>query len=321
MVALVVPCLAACAEGQSTPRPHLPSHPTPRASPDAAPAEPVAAAAGLFDDAVGFGKLPPSAPTGWRARFDEPGQTFVDYLATQPRRPAQSDALYLLPLGEMGTAFVVDHDYTYVVRTPAPEAIAELASTFFGVPTKVLDQVALESLVESQRVVSGHEQFRAQDVLRATRRLRPKNAYSMAAMVVRDVYFDEAQSYGFGFGQHRDGQAVVSFARLDPVVSGHARPDDILEILPGRAFKLVVHELGHTFGFEHCTEHRCVMNGFADLDELDATPLHLGPQCLRKLLFATRVEPLERYRRLAALYASLGLEERAWVDARLERMR
>lgn len=275
----------------------------------------------LFNDPRGFEGLPPPARTGWRARFDEPGQTFVDYLATAPRRPAEDDALYLLPLGELGTAFVVDQDYTYIVRSPPPEQLAELAETFFGVPTRVLDPVALESVATPQRVIAGHEQFWAQDVLRATRGLRPDDAFSMAALLVRDVYFDDAQAYGFGFGQHRAGQAVVSFARLDPVVSGHARPDDIFEILPGRSFKLVVHELGHTFGFEHCTEHRCVMNGFADLDELDQTPLHLGPGCLRKLLFATDAEPIERYRELAALYARLDLEERAWVEARLQRLR
>ncbi len=292
-----------------------------------APADPTADPAPapaplLFDDPDSFRPLPPSKPTGWRARFPGPGQSYVDYLATAPRRVSpRHDTLYLLPLGELETAFVVDHEFTYVVRTPRAAAMAELVGTFFGVPTRLLAKHPLESLAEPDRVRSGHEQYRAQTLLSILEDLRPDDAFSMTALMVRDVYFDDAQSFGYGFGQHRDGQAVVSFARLDPVVSGHARPADILQRLPLRGFKLLVHEVGHTFGFEHCTEHRCVMNGFADLDELDATPLHLGPGCLRKLIHATQVDPHRRYAELADLYPRLELTEPAeWIDHRRQRL-
>lgn len=276
----------------------------------------------LFVDPAGFSVLPPSSPTGWRARFPGPGQSYLDYLNTVPRRPqAGSDQLYLLPLNELGTTIVVDAEFAYLVRTPQPQAMAQLVEAFYGLPTTVLKSTALEDLASPKRVHQGHEQYRAQELLAATAPLLPDDAYSMTALMVRDVYFDEAQTYGYGFGQHRDGQAVVSFARLDPVVSGHRANDDIVRRLPLRAFKLLVHEIGHTFGFEHCTEHRCIMNGFADLNELDATPLHLGPSCLRKLLYATRADPLQRYEALALQYDSLTLSDEAmWARARARRL-
>ncbi len=276
----------------------------------------------LFDDAASFTPLPPPSPTGWRARFPAPGQSYLDYLDTIPRRPREgADRLYLLPMGDLEMAVVADADFVYLVRTPPADAMAELVETFYGVPTSVLPPVDLGSLAEPTRVHRGHEQFRAQDLLTATESLVPDDAFSMTALMVRDVYFNDAQSYGFGYGQHRDGQAVVSFARLDPVVSGHARPHDILDRLPLRGFKLLVHEVGHTFGFEHCTEHRCIMNGFADHEELDATPLHLGPACLRKLLYATEVDPHARYAALEALYARLQLEApQQWVADRRRRL-
>lgn len=292
---------------------------------DPAPSRPAqdppssAAADPLFDDPAAFEVLPPAGPTGWRARFDEPGQSYIDYLGTEPRRPtADAQNLYLLPLGEMGTAFVVDAEVTYIVRTPAPEQMAALLTAYFGLPARVLPQQALNGVAEPERIRQGHEQFRAQRLFEATASIMPDDAYSMTTLMVQDVFFDDAQAWGYGFGQHRDGQAVVSFARIDPVVSGLAREPDVLERLPLRAFTLLVHEVGHTFGFEHCTEHRCVMNGIEDLAELDETPLHLCPECLRKLLYLHPTDPIARYQALSALYGTLGLDDpRQWTDARL----
>ncbi len=271
----------------------------------------------LFEDPAAFDLLPPVGPTGWRARFDEPGQSYLDYLGTVPRRPApDAEHLYLLPLGEMGTAFVVDAEVTYIVRTPPPEQMADLLTVYFGLPTEVLPQLEVGSVIEPDRIRQGHEQFRAQRLFEATAPLVPDDAYSMTTLMVQDVFFDDAQAWGYGFGQHREGQAVVSFARIDPVVSGLAREPDVLERIPLRAFTLLVHEVGHTFGFEHCTEHRCVMNGMEDLAELDATPLHLCPQCLRKLLYLRPTDPAARYRALSALYGTLDLETPPTVDRR-----
>lgn len=302
--------LAACAAD--------PIAPAPTEEPPLLPSP--AAADPLFDDPLAFDALPPPRTESWRALFDEPGQSYIDYLATAPRRP-EDERLYLLPLAEMGTAFVVDAEVTYIVRTPSPEAMTTLLGAYYGVPATVLPRVELTTLLEPERVRRGHEQFRAQALFRATAARVPDDAYSMTSLMVQDVFFDDAQAYGFGFGQHRDGQAVVSFARIDPVVSGLGRESDVLERLPLRAFKLLVHEVGHTFGFEHCTAHRCVMNGIADLEELDETPLHLCPECLRKLLHAQPMDPLERYAALARIYADLGLHEPLhWTEERLARL-
>lgn len=277
----------------------------------------------LFEDPEAFEVLPPPAPSGWRTRFAGPGQSYIDYVASNPRRPqAGHDRLYLLPLAELGMSVVVDAEVTYIVRTPSGDAMAQMLSTFYGLPAEVLPPLGLEDVAFPERIHQGHEQFRAQSLLRDNAHRVPPDAYSMTTLMVQDVFFDDAQTYGFGFGQHRGGQAVVSFARIDPVVSGLAREPDVDQRLPLRAFKLLVHEVGHTFGFEHCTAHRCVMNGVADLAELDATPLHLCPDCLRKLLYVHPQDPMARYAALAELYGTLALgEPRAWTLDRLERLR
>lgn len=274
----------------------------------------------VFEDPASFEPLPAPTPSSWRTLVDESGQSYLDYLDTFPRRP-RDERLYLLPLGELGTAFVVDAGATYVVRTPEPEAMTALLTAYFGVPTEVLPGIPVGEVIEPARVRDGHEQFRAQALLDATKPLAPRDAYSMTALMVQDLFFDDRQEFGFGFGEHRGGQAVLSFARLDPAVSGQPGAPDELERVPLRAFKLLVHEVGHTFGWTHCTAYRCVMNGMADLDELDETPLHLCPECLRKLMYAQPTDPTDRYAMLAQIYDDLGLEQpRRWVDDRLHRL-
>jgi archaemetzincin len=60
--------------------------------------------------------------------------------------------------------------------------------------------------------------------------------------------------------------AVVALARLHE--SFLRRPDNV-PLLYDRAVKTATHELGHTFGFEHCDDSSCVMhfaNAYGEID-------------------------------------------------------
>ena len=274
----------------------------------------------LLHDPTHFERLPPPRDGSWRAKFPGPGQSYADFLAASPNVPnPEDDRLYLLPLGELPADFVVEADQVVLVRSPAPDDMQTFLSAFYGLPTAVLAQTNIEALAEPVRIRDGHEQFLAQSVLAGMLGRLPDDAYSLTALATRDLFFHPAQAYGFGYGMHKDRLAVLSFARLDPVFAGASRPPDVLEQLPRRGYKLLAHEVGHTFGLEHCTEYACVMNGFIDLDELDETPLHLGPVCLRKLTaLMAELDPRERYAALAAFYAEHDLlEEQAWAQSRL----
>lgn len=50
-----------------------------------------------------------------------------------------------------------------------------------------------------------------------------------------------------------------------------------------RAGKLLVHELMHIYGVDHCVYHACVMNGTGHLVEDFSAPSHLCPVDLRKM--------------------------------------
>lgn len=142
------------------------------------------------------------------------------------------------------------------------------------------------------------------------------------------------------------GVAIVSTARfLDGVTEADARCKDsrfnikvdhryVDALVLRRTMKILAHELSHLFGLKHCIYYQCVMNGWASLEEMDKSPLHLCPICLRKLHH--RVVPLlpvpqkgtqirhdlvlDRYRKLAALMQEWGLEEEAeWFQGALDR--
>ena len=50
-----------------------------------------------------------------------------------------------------------------------------------------------------------------------------------------------------------------------------------------RCFRLISHEMCHVLGLRHCIYYSCLMNGVNNDEEMDRTPLHLCPICLRKL--------------------------------------
>lgn len=73
---------------------------------------------------------------------------------------------------------------------------------------------------------------------------------------------------------------------LEPADLGEGAKD--LEVLLlGRSCKILVHEIGHLLGVDHCVHFRCVMNGSGHLAEDFRQPAHMCPVDLRKLKVLT----------------------------------
>ena len=104
--------------------------------------------------------------------------------------------------------------------------------------------------------------------------------------------------FTFVFGEAQlDGKAaVISMFRPRGDADGSTPPRSLLL---GRLLKLSLHELGHTFGLEHCREEGCLMGFSSNLEKLDRKNLAFCDYCQILLTDYFRdqglLPPLKRY--------------------------
>lgn len=84
----------------------------------------------------------------------------------------------------------------------------------------------------------------------------------------------------FIFGQAAMGgrECIISTTRLSPSFYGES---DDPALFQERVVKEAVHELGHTFGLEHCDEEGCVMRFSDCLADTDRKGRDFCPRCRR----------------------------------------
>jgi archaemetzincin len=81
----------------------------------------------------------------------------------------------------------------------------------------------------------------------------------------------------FGLGQLGGRVCVVSTYRLGKGVGGHDLPR-------ARLVKVLNHEMGHTFGLEHCTTAHCLMeDAQGSMSTVDAEPGGLCAVCRKRV--------------------------------------
>lgn len=261
----------------------------------------------------GFEPVPAPKPGDWLAEHPEPGQSFDEFVREGVARPSSiSNRLYLQPLGE----FQRD-------QSPPVETLKEYAAAYFGLQVEVLSPWDFRGAGFRTRINpwTAKRQILTTDVLTRLKTRLPKDAFCVLAITMEDLY--PHPSWNFVFGQassyHRVG--VFSFARYDPAFYGEARDKDYREILLRRSCKVLVHEMAHMFGLDHCIFFRCVMNGSNHLQESDARPLNLCPVDLRKLQSSIGFDVVDRYERLLHFYQKVGLKGDArWMTKRLRRI-
>jgi archaemetzincin len=97
----------------------------------------------------------------------------------------------------------------------------------------------------------------------------------------------------------------------------HSHPSQLQKSITGsveylrRAGKLIIHEIGHLYGMEHCIYYNCLMNGTGNLVEDFSGPSHLCPVCLRKMQFRLGFNVSMRYQKLLDFSKSVGMTQEA----------
>ena len=258
------------------------------------------AAQPLWRKAVGdLSDLPASArvwftdATSFGAMSDPWGKTVSHYLQHWHNRPK----------GERKTIVVrwLEEPDSKVSQ----EELKRYLEAFFQLPVRV--EVSVDFRLP--RKIQG--KFSADKIRRRLRDSIPDDAFTVIGLLNKDIYSEDngPRHLLFGEGHYYDRTAVASVARLQT---------EDRRLFKHRLFKLLAHELVHTFSVEHCGYFQCLMNPSGSMRASDARPIFLCPVCLRKQQVVLKFDPKRRYEQLLeALKPSLAKDAR-WLRQRLK---
>lgn len=108
-------------------------------------------------------------------------------------------------------------------------------------------------------------QFSAPAIIRRIAGLVDEQNAKVLAVTTFDL-FAPRTNFVFGEAQISGPAAVISLYRLI---------DTEREVYLARAAKEAIHEIGHTFGLDHCDAGNCVMNFSHNLEDTDKKPASL----------------------------------------------
>jgi archaemetzincin len=156
------------------------------------------------------------------------------------------------------------------------EELKERLKQTFGCPVEIAhEDYSLEKAYDSRR-----KQYLATRLLSKLKKAGVAKDEKVLGIVDVDLY---APGLNFIFGQAdiAAGTAIISLSRLRQEYYG-LLPDEALFL--DRAIKEAVHELGHTFGLEHCSNAKCVMHFSNSLSDTDLKQAAFCSRCRPKLI-------------------------------------
>jgi archaemetzincin len=155
------------------------------------------------------------------------------------------------------------------------EELKERLNRTFGCPV----EIALESFVLNKAYDKRRKQYLG---IRFLSQLKKDKAKGDKVLGVVDVdLYAPGLNFIFGQAEIAAGTAIISLSRLRQEYYGLA-PDE--ELFMERAVKEAVHELGHTFGLEHCQNAKCVMHFSNSLADTDWKGAAFCSRCRPKLI-------------------------------------
>lgn len=147
---------------------------------------------------------------------------------------------------------------------------AHVESTFVGAQATVLAQVPLPR----SAWYAPRQRHRAEKLVDHLHALRPPGAH-IVGLTVSDISTTKGEHHDwgiFGLGLIGQGECVVSEFRLGRGVGVRERRE--------RLRRIVVHELGHAFGLDHCAKPRCVMqDALGSIATIDESAGAFCPRC------------------------------------------
>lgn len=126
---------------------------------------------------------------------------------------------------------------------------------------------------------AGRRQYDANKLLRAITERAPDNEIKVIGLVRVDLYIP-ILTYIFGQAALNGYTGLASLYRLK---SEHYGLKANYDLLIDRFGKVIIHELGHTFGLIHCTNPICVMRSSTYVEDLDQKEKKFCHHCRSQL--------------------------------------
>ncbi len=158
---------------------------------------------------------------------------------------------------------------------PWQERAREVVEESFGLPVRWLSPEPLPT----EAFEAGRGQFRAAALLQAACLRKSDPLQNLLAYTEEDA-FEPGLNFVFGLASPALHCALVATARLDERFYG------LEENQAKTTYRILVetnHELGHTFGLEHCPDPECVMHFSNSLADTDRKGYRFCPRCRAKL--------------------------------------
>lgn len=244
-------------------------------------------------------KLGKPEPGEWLDKHKESGQTFAEYLKSNPVTPSgKRSVIYIQPLGNF-----TDKQRKIVKLT------ADFMGRYFQRPVKVKDDLPLSIIPQDARRQHpswGMDQILSTYVLDTVLEPRlPDDAAAYIAFTASDLWPGEGWNFVFGQASLSDRVGVWSIYRNGEPDKGEAE----FRLCLLRTLKTATHETGHMFSMPHCTKYECNMCGSNHREESDKRPLEVCPECVAKIWWATACDPAKRFKGLAEFCRDQKLED------------
>ena len=241
-------------------------------------------------------------PYDWLAHHPEPGQTFKQYILSNPSVPDENQKIiYIVRLGDFDQK-----------RDEIISKTATMVGAFYQLPVKFLKSLSLSVVPEDARRIhpqTGDKQILTRTVIEDILiPLMPRDAFCLIAFTSSDLWPGEGWNFVFGEASLYDRVGIWSIYRNgDP----HESPE-AYDLCLMRTIKTGLHEIGHMFSMMHCVYFECLMNGSNHRKESDERPVWLCPVCLRKLSWALKMdeeEILSRFADMMHLFENNGFSD------------
>ncbi len=216
-------------------------------------------------------KMPPVKYKEWRYFWKEKEQTPQQYAGSFPVTLENNRRMLLLRRVGNFSSF----------EESAFRQTADFLSLYFQCPVRIGRDITVNDFPETAQKNDPKDGLTINSVYLTDKILKPglpADCWGVMAISANNIYKAEGLSVQYG--------DTLIYGRAGVISIYHMKSADpqtyLMRILKGAS-----HETAHLLSIPHCTTWLCNMNGKANMQEFDRSPLYMAPDCLAKLIFAT----------------------------------